>query len=293
MATNPFFNSNYKGREEQTLLDGLFQECIQIQGYDIYYMPREDVNYDYLFGEDTHADFVKTYQLEAYIVNVDGYTGNNHIITKLGLDVQDELTLQIHVGRFREEITNNFPEITRPREGDLLYFGLDIHSIFEISFVEDKVPFFQLGDNYIYQLSLRRFVYGSQNIDTGIEEIDDVQLVGNTTTIQLGTTATPLVRFNVGEVAYQLDPLDLVTYTAFGEVLDHTDDTLLLRNVGGVFVAGRNILGETSGANYEFPVKDDQTFDDVSNNKVSDNLETKVESENYIDNTELNPFVDF
>lgn len=292
MATNNYFHSNYFGTSEQDLINGLMTECIQQQGYDMYYMPRETVNFDYLFGEDSHSNFNKTYKIEAYIKDYTGYAGNGQMLSKLGLDIQDELTIQISIDRFQEEITRNEEDIIRPREGDLMYFGLDKHTIMEITFVKNKTPFFQLGKLYLYEINLSRFVYGAQNIQTGIEEIDEVTSYGATTTILLGSTGTPQNRFISGEIAYQLNP-DLITYRASGEVLEHTGNTLTIHNVFGTFQQGINIKGDTSMADYTFPIKNDTTYDDVSANKVADNVDIKEESINVVDTTESNPFVDF
>lgn len=292
MATNPFFVSSYSGSEEQDLLRRLITESIQIQGYDLYYMPKESVNFDYLFGQDQLAKYNKTYQIEAYIKDIDGYQGKGQILSKLGLDVQDDMTIQISIERFDEVVVTAEPTIIRPREGDLVYFGLDKHSIFEITFVENKTPFFQLGSLYVYEINMKRFSYGAQTIETGIEEIDLVNNFGAITTIILGTTTTPNNIFVEGELAYQFNT-DNLTYRASGKVVSFSGNTLELQDVFGEFVAGTNIRGETSLANYTFPTMNDTTFDDVSKNKVADNKPIKQEATTIINTEETNPFVDF
>ena len=59
----------------------------------------------------------------------------------------------------------------RPNEGDLIYVPL-MNSFFEIQFVEDQEPFFQLGNLPVYKLRTTRFEYSSEKIDTGRSEID-------------------------------------------------------------------------------------------------------------------------
>jgi len=47
-----------------------------------------------------------------------------------------------------------------------------MNSFFEILFVEDQQPFFQLGNLPVYKLKVTRFEYSSEEIKTGVEEID-------------------------------------------------------------------------------------------------------------------------
>jgi hypothetical protein len=60
----------------------------------------------------------------------------------------------------------------RPNEGDIIYFPL-MNSFFEIQFVEDQEPFFQLGNLPVYKLRVTRWEYSSEELNTGIAEIDD------------------------------------------------------------------------------------------------------------------------
>ena len=59
----------------------------------------------------------------------------------------------------------------RPNEGDILFFPL-MNSFFEIQFVEDQEPFFQLGSLPVYKLRVTRWEYANESIDTGIKDID-------------------------------------------------------------------------------------------------------------------------
>ena len=62
--------------------------------------------------------------------------------------------------------------ITRPKEGDLIYFPLG-ERLFEIKRVESEKPFYQLGTNYAYELSCELYEYENELIDTSIEEVDN------------------------------------------------------------------------------------------------------------------------
>jgi len=48
-------------------------------------------------------------------------------------------------------------------------------SFFEIQFVEDQEPFFQLGQLPVYKLKCTRFEYSSEKFDTGKNEIDELE----------------------------------------------------------------------------------------------------------------------
>ena len=50
-----------------------------------------------------------------------------------------------------------------------------MNSFFEIQFVEDQEPFFQLGNLPVYQLKVTRWEYSSEQINTGITQIDSAE----------------------------------------------------------------------------------------------------------------------
>ena len=292
MATNSYFRSTYNGVGEQSLISDLMKESIFIQGYDIFYIPRENVAKDYLFGEDTLSLFRDAIALECYIKDVEGYQGNGHILAKFGLDVQDDLTIQIHIDRFKDEISSKFNHITRPRDGDLIYFGLDKHSIFEISFVDNKIPFFQAGTLYLYELSLKRFVYGAETITTGVFEIDDIVSSAATVVIELGLAQSTATEFITGETVYQSSTGLFSDSRASGKLLLQIDSTITLSNVKGEFEPNIKLYGKDSNVIYTFPIKSDETFDDTSSNKVSDNINVRKEGNSVINFSEKNPFLD-
>ena len=78
--------------------------------------------------------------------------------------------------RFEEFVSSRTDLIVsgRPNEGDILYFPL-MNSFFEIQFVEDQEPFFQLGNLPVYKLRVTRWEYSSEDLDTGVTEIDDTE----------------------------------------------------------------------------------------------------------------------
>ena len=73
---------------------------------------------------------------------------------------------------WQNQVDNQAVQIVdgRPNEGDLIYVPL-MNSFFEIQFVEDQEPFFQLGNLPVYKLKTTKFEYSSEKIDTGRSEI--------------------------------------------------------------------------------------------------------------------------
>jgi len=47
-----------------------------------------------------------------------------------------------------------------------------MNSFFEIQFVQDQEPFFQLGQLPVYKLVCTRYEYSSEQLDTGVSTID-------------------------------------------------------------------------------------------------------------------------
>lgn len=178
MAVNPFFLHGSSG--EQGLVQDLINEQLKMYGMDVYYLPRTIVNKDTIFQEVQSSHFKNSFIIEAYISNYDGYSGAGDIMTKFGMSLRDEVTLIISRERFQEFISpvlvslyGENAVVSRPREGDLIYFPLG-QRLFEIKFVEHEKPFYQLKKNYVYELQCELFEYEDEEIDTSIISIDDV-----------------------------------------------------------------------------------------------------------------------
>lgn len=169
MALNPYFR--FQGTEQNVVEDNII-EIIRMMGKNLWYIPRENVNIDRLFGEDQLNKFTKAYQIEMYIASVSGFDGAD-VITKFGLEVKDKINLVVSKKRFTNEITTKNSVIIRPREGDLIFFPLS-KTLFEINFVEHELPFYQLDKNYVYTLSCETFVYSAEQFETGNTEMDSL-----------------------------------------------------------------------------------------------------------------------
>jgi len=214
MSLNPFFLQG--STNEQFLIQDLINEQLKIYGVDIYYLPRKIFKTDNIIREIQSSKFDDVFMMEAYINNYDGYAPDSDIMTKFGLRLKNEISLTISrekyeefIAPFLEGISAGIREgkiteydfadlITRPKEGDLIYFPLG-ERLFEIKRVESEKPFYQLGTNYVYELSCELYEYENELIDTAIEEVDNtVEDEGYITSLTLTgiaitATATPIL----------------------------------------------------------------------------------------------------
>ena len=169
MAVNPYF---YNYGNEQNLVEDITIEIIKATGQDCLYVPRQYLNIDRLFGENPASSFTKTYTIEMYLQSYKGFEGTD-IISQFGIEIKDKVTLVFARKRFNEEVTVNDVTITRPREGDLIYFPAS-KSLFEINFVEHENPFYPLGKLYSYYITAELFTYSYEKISTNITALDNV-----------------------------------------------------------------------------------------------------------------------
>ena len=212
MTLNPFFLQGSAG--EQFLIQDLINEQLKIYGIEVYYLPRKIFKTDDIIREIQSSKFDDSFLIEAYLNNYDGYAPGSDLMTKFGLKLQNEISLTISkekyeefIAPFLEGISAGIREgriteytfadlITRPKEGDLIYFPLG-ERLFEIKRVEHEKPFYQLGKNYVYELSCELYEYENELIDTSIDEVDySVSDEGYSTTLRLvgsATTATATI----------------------------------------------------------------------------------------------------
>jgi hypothetical protein len=206
MALNPFFLQG--SPNEQNLIQQLIDEHLRMFGVDVYYIPRKLIVTDDVLGEVQSSKFTDAYILEAYLNNYEGYAKGSDIMSKFGINLQNEITLTVSRERYEDFIApfvvshdarNAGTDIVfgeRPKEGDLIYFPLG-ERLFEIKHVEHENPFYQLGKNYIYELQCELFRYEDEYVDTNIDFIDErLTTEGELTTVVLagiGSTALAVV----------------------------------------------------------------------------------------------------
>jgi hypothetical protein len=258
MATNPYFKE-YQG--EIDLLNDLTIETIKTMGRDMIYLPREYFNRDPVFGEDVTSKFREGYPIEMYIQNIQSFGGAGYFINKFGINIQDKLTLQVSRKRFETEIASKVSTITTPREGDLIYFPFN-KSIFEINFVEDKLPFFQFGTLTTYTLTCELFTYSFEDVETEYTEIDEIAESRSYSLYKLSIGSAPVTGtalFGKGESIYQVNGVTgasayALPKTATATISDVVSGYVLVRGISGTFVPGavptQSIIGLTSGTEY-------------------------------------------
>jgi len=209
MALNPFFTQGTKN--EQNLVQDLINEQLKMYGVECYYLPRKFLTTNTVIREVVQSKFDDAYPLEAYVNNYDVYQGNGTVLSKFGIEVQQDINLTISKDRFENYITplirneSGIKLSTRPKEGDLIWFPLD-DRLYEIKFVEHAKPFYQLKELYVYELQCEVFRYEDETVDTGIGSIDDeTEEIGYSQTLTLtgvGTTATAVTTFRNGGIQF-------------------------------------------------------------------------------------------
>ena len=195
-------------------------EQIKLFGSDIYYIPRVVLT-DSTLDEVRYSKYQEQFQVEMLLQNVSGFADGAEFVSKFGLRITDEVKFRISTRRWDEVVAQHNPTLAydgRPNEGDLLYFPLT-QDIYEIKFVEKESPFFQFGKIQFYTLTAELYELGSDTFDTGVEEIDDIELeFGSAIKLIMdpGGTGT----FVVGEEVVGDEFLAKATATTDGDAVD-------------------------------------------------------------------------
>ena len=206
MPTNVYFDTGTK--PEQALYEDLMIEQLRIYGQDVYYIPRKMAGTDTIWQEDISSSFESSYLIEMYMENLDGYEGEKELMSKFGLDIQDDATFIVARRRWEQfvSIDNNVIVSSRPNEGDLVYFPKG-NKLFEITFVDHDDPFYQVQNLPTYKLKCKTFEYASEVIDTGIAEIDAIDadnsldMMQHQITLETATGTGSLILENIVESA--------------------------------------------------------------------------------------------
>ena len=277
MASNIYFQN---ALADQNLLNEINREVIQQAGIDVMYLPRTLVKEDLVINEDVLSKFSNAYQIEMYIKSSDNFGGPDDAISKFGLDIRDELILVVHADSFKFAT-----DMTKPLEGDLIYFP---HSkgTFEIKFVEDEQPFYQIGKNYVFELTCEVFQYGEEKIDAGTD-VDKVER-NNAYAVDLVLATGGSGTYAIDEVVYQGATLTTATSTAIVASWTSSTRTLRVNNIVGTFAINTNITGNTSGAVWsQSAATDDQLLPTVP---YADNKILETDGDNILDFSEMDPW---
>ena len=162
--------------QEQTFMQNLIVESIELYGQDIYYLPRTYVNRDTIFQEVESSSFTQALAVRAYVNKVEGWEGQGELLSKFGVRIEDKTTFIFSRKKFEEKVDDNavLNVEGRPNEGDLIWFPTTKH-LFEIKFVEAERPFYQLGKGYVWECQCELFEYSDEELDTGVAAIDAIE----------------------------------------------------------------------------------------------------------------------
>ena len=271
--------------QEQTFIENLIVESIEIYGQDIYYMPRTYVNRDTILGEVENSRFTQALQVRAYVNNVEGWEGQGELLSKFGVRIEDKTTFVFSREKFTSAVDDNavLNVEGRPNEGDLIWFPATKH-LFEIQFVEAERPFYQLGKGFVWECQCELFQYADEALDTGVAEIDGIEAAfANAITVNFAAGGTGT--FTVCEVVAG----GTSNVTAEVKAWNATDRQLQVYNRSGIFTIPETVTGQTSGA-----ACTSASYNTLNNVNTADSIDTnfgfETADDDIIDFTEANPF---
>lgn len=173
---------------EQDLYQNLVDEQINLYGPEIYYLPREEIK-DEALSDVTFSFFRKAIKIRALLQNIDGFNEEQEYIEKVDLYITDEIRLTIstrqwdiilkRLAKKQEEFKDKdklkelqlddngeiIGKYRRPIEGALIYYPLT-EDLYEIKYVNQQTPFYQLGKIQYYELKAQIYSnVGSEKIE--------------------------------------------------------------------------------------------------------------------------------
>ena len=303
---------------EQNLYRDLISEAIQIYGHDVYYINRTLVAEDTILGEDSLSVFRDATKIEMYMEDSDGgFAGEREIMNQFGLQNLSEATFVVSKERFQgktKQITiesgtdsteggsillesgsisssidlegeefyilneTDAADTDRPYEGDALYHPI-LKKMFQINYVDDDEPFFQLDNNPVYKLRCRLFDYSSEALDTGIDTIDAIE--------DALSTASSDFQFTLEQNTATIDAMLLEDEE--GRLIHQTEsDELVALESSTMTTSAGSVLSETG----DYLVQESYIIGDANTDKSSQNELFDTLDDTVLDFTESNPFGD-
>ena len=318
MAVNKHFHTSGIAAiaTEQSLYADLVSEAIHHRGHSVYYLDRTLVAEDTVLGEDSLSKFNTQSSIEMYMEDSGGgFAGQQELMSQFGLQNLSEATFVVSKTKFQEKtkqiqiqtatdlsssgsiqlesgtVTTSSSEIfyianetdatdsDRPLEGDAIYHPT-LKKLFEINFVDHDNPFHQLDSNPVYKMRCRLFDYGSEELSTGITEIDAIA-----DDLSIASSEYQITLENATIIGESLT-LDIFAYTLDADYV--TLDTTIITTDPVSY--GESILLETSGD--EYIISEDYHIGDYVNDKTAQNELFDVLDDAVMDFSESNPFGD-
>lgn len=269
--------------QEQKFMENLVVESIEIYGQNIYYVPRDIVNRDTIFEEDSDGRFSSARAIRAYVNNAEGWEGQGELLSKFGIRIEDKTTFIFSREKFKEKVDDleTLNVEGRPNEGDLIWFPITKH-LFEIKFVEVEKPFYQLGKGYVWECQCELFEYSDEEINTGIADLDAIE-TAFANAITVGLVAGGSGDFTVGETVTG----GTSNVTAEVKSWDSSTRTLIVINRSGTFTIPETITGGSSSASWT--TASYNTLNN-QNTEFDQNYDFETLDNDIIDFTETNPF---
>lgn len=227
MASSFFFN-NFQSSQEKLLIENLIIESIRIYGEDIYYIPRNINNLDKLYYTDDQSSYDRAVLIEMYIKSIDGFAGDGNFMSKFGLEIRDQVVFSVAQRVFNEEISG-YTTDARPNEGDLIYFPLN-KKCFQVKYVNKFEMFYQLGGLQTWEMTCELFEYSNEIFNTGIEDIDAIQVKFDTNIISWS------VLTETDEALLTEDSDYIVSEKYDLEVIDPTTSNKIIRDESAEFI---------------------------------------------------------
>ena len=309
MPRNVYFSQAVKS--EQNLYEDLIIESLGIYGQDVYYIPRTIANRDSILNEDPASTFDDAFLMEMYIENTEGFEGEGDLYSKFGLQIKDTATFIVSRRRWDDRVGPYSSQVENPKpmEGDLVFLPMS-NSFFEINFVEDEQPFYQLSNIPVYKLECSLFEYNDEDFETGVESIDTATAKA-AYQLPVDVTITGGNHFEVGEIVEQTLTAavgDTPAVKVFGEVQQRQKPSnilskLWISNIGTTgstdaktFTVGGTLTGLTSGYTGTIAT----VYSDVTNesgtswaaDEEAQNVDFEITADGFIDFSESNPFGD-
>jgi hypothetical protein len=153
-----------------------------------------------------------------------GWQGQTDIIQKFGLFVQESISFIISKPRWQETVPVICPWLAnggvRPLEGDLIWEPI-AKNLYEITYVDVESVYYQLNKTYQFKIDCKLFVYSSEQLDTGISEVDSLEEIFSNDLLKtqlLDENGEPLLQETADALSYA-DP-DLNKDFAKNEEID-------------------------------------------------------------------------
>ncbi len=218
-----------------------------------------------------------------YLENTEGFEGEGDLFSKFGVSIQEEASFILSLRSWERFISldANVAVAGRPNEGDLIYLPLS-GSLFEIRFVEDQDPFFQLGKLFVFKLKCSLFEYGGEDFDTGTSA--DLVEADMAYSIEMTLAAAG------GSGNYTLNENVTKGGVVVGEVITWLPITrqLTLKDLTTTLLVGDTLVGASSAASYV--IEDIVDVLTMESSGQAENLEFETQGDNYLDFSETNPF---